>query len=187
MRLSLRHCGPVLYLLCGCFTEAAPAPPLPQRPKPQVAAKTTPEPEPIKPAEPSDPPVLPVEVPPATLPAASLNEPKAAEEPLKPRRPSDPLLGDIRCKFDDYPPMRCTISKKGASYWLEKTQGSQRIRGTLTKEGEGLVFQGEFFCPMGACTSSARASLRKTDTGWAGTIFHDQDGTPMRTPLVLSR
>jgi len=131
-------------------------------------------------------PVPPAEAPTEPLQAAVEPVPRSAlKQVAEPR--SDPWLGAWRCKFDDYPPMRCTVSKKGSGLWLEKTQGSQRIRGRLAKEGDELTFSGEFFCPMGACTGAVRATLQKTGGGWTGTLLHDQDGTPMQTVLVLTR
>lgn len=129
----------------------------------------------------------------AKEPATALSAPLevAVSEKAEPRqvaaRPSDPLLGDWRCTFDDYPPMACTIRKRGAGFWLEKTQGSQRIRGKLARSGDDLTFDGEFFCPMGDCTGRARATLRKTARGWARTLQHDQHGDPLQTTVSMSR
>jgi hypothetical protein len=57
----------------------------------------------------------------------------------------------------------------------------------LLPAGNDLTFDGEFFCPMGDCTGAARATLRKTAQGWAGTLLHDQHGDPLQTSVSLSR
>lgn len=174
-------CAP-LWLCFACAVE--PAPPLPARP---AGASKAAEPVVVAPVAPPEGAETPKE------PAPALAEPLkvAVGDKAEPRqgaaRPSEPVLGEWRCKFDDYPPMACTIHKKGAGFWLEKTQGSQRIRGPLARSGDDLTFDGEFFCPEGDCTGRARATLRKTARGWAGTLLHDQHGDPLQTSLSLSR
>lgn len=178
--------GPVVFgafvLLAACAVESAPPPPLPAPTEPVKAT-----PEPVLAAEPEREPAKAAPEAPAEEVAPAPSVEQVVKDVVKTARPQHPLLGAWRCRFDDYPPMSCTISKQGKKLRLEKTQGSQRIRGTLEESANGLTFQGEFFCPIGACTSSATAQLRKTDKGFAGTILHDQDGTPMRTALVLTR
>lgn len=176
----------LLVLLAACTAESAPPPP------PLPVRRAT------QPAQPSSHAPILADTPAPTGtkagPDAAVEKPVPSphvEEPVnktvKTAQPQHPLLGAWRCRFDDYPPMACTISRHGKILRLDKTQGSQRIRGTLEESADGLTFQGEFFCPIGACTSSATAKLKRVDKGFAGTILHDQDGTPMRTALVLMR
>lgn len=86
-----------------------------------------------------------------------------------PSEARDPLLGDYRCTFEPYPPMRCSISRRpDGSLWLEKHDGSQRIRGTLVEREQGVrsyAFQGTFFCPWGACTQRVSCNFLETGPG----------------------
>lgn len=172
-------------LFAACAVESAPPPPPLPVPKLTQPIKTSPEPALAEERELAAAKAAPDAAVEKAVPSPHAEE--TVQNVVKLARPQHPLLGAWRCRFDDYPPMGCTISRRGKSLRLDKTQGSQRIRGTLQESADGLTFQGEFFCPTGACTSSATAQLRKTDNGFAGTILHDQDGTPMRTPLVLTR
>jgi hypothetical protein len=68
--------------------------------------------------------------------------------------------------------MACEIRRKDGSYTLEKTQGSQRIKGKLVLEGDSrFVFSGLFFCPQGACDAKVKGLFRRRAIdSWVGVL-----------------
>jgi hypothetical protein len=68
--------------------------------------------------------------------------------------------------------MACEIRRKDGGYTLEKTQGSQRIKGKLALEGESrFAFSGLFFCPHGACDAQVKGTfMRKAADRWIGVL-----------------
>ena len=73
------------------------------------------------------------------------------------------MLGEYSCSFTldqgkeriEYPSFLCVIKGKKNSLQLDKTSGSQRIRGAITITEAGFSFEGTFFCPYGDCQSRA--------------------------------
>jgi hypothetical protein len=126
------------------------------------------------------PVVAPVTVEPVVEPEASAPDPSSpAPVPALARQPSaptHPLLGSWRCAFRSgeysYPPMACEIRRKDGGYTLEKTQGSQRIKGKLALEGDArFAFSGLFFCPQGACDAQVQGTfMRKAADRWIGVL-----------------
>lgn len=86
--------------------------------------------------------------------------------------PSD-LTGNYTCAFTlvegkdryDYPAFPCVITARGVTLTLEKTAGSQRIRGPITPNEDGFDFDGSFFCPDGDCTSASSGHFTRTGPG----------------------
>jgi len=74
--------------------------------------------------------------------------------------------------------MACAIRRSGQGYVLEKTQGSQRIKGALALDGdERMSFSGLFFCPQGACDAEVRGVFtRKSRDHWVGTLTGMEGG-----------
>jgi len=106
-----------------------------------------------------------------------------AERPM----PSVSLEGTWHCQLDDYPPMRCEVTRTGERLWLEKTQGSQRIKGFLTLDKDQLRFEGTFFCPLGDCTGKVHGYLQSTSSSrdsWSGILHSTQIG---ETKIRLTR
>jgi hypothetical protein len=68
--------------------------------------------------------------------------------------------------------MACEIRRKDGGFFLEKTQGSQRIKGTVTPKGEDRFdFEGLYFCPFGACDEKVRGSFeRQSRDHWVGKL-----------------
>ncbi len=90
--------------------------------------------------------------------------------------PSKPVGGTVapgpyKCEFTDgdvkYPVFRCVIKAVATAggktrLTLEKTAGSQRLRGAVTPTDQGFEFSGEFFCPHGDCTEQVQATFTRT-------------------------
>lgn len=93
-----------------------------------------------------------------------------------PSVPAKPMGGTVapgpyKCEFTDggerYPVFRCVIKAVATAggktrLTLEKTAGSQRLRGSVTPSDSGFDFSGEFFCPHGDCTEQVQASFVRT-------------------------
>jgi hypothetical protein len=87
-------------------------------------------------------------------------------------------VGAYACSFESdgyqYPPFPCAVSMHGRDTWLEKTGGSQRIRGTITAIGGGFHFDGEYFCPWGDCTSKTSGDFHAAGVNtWEGRVGSD--------------
>ena len=50
--------------------------------------------------------------------------------------------------------------------WLEKMAGSMRFAGRLVPVGGGLRFEGERFCPAGACDARLALDFRRVGAGY---------------------
>jgi len=127
---------------------------------------------------------------------ASGNDPESTTEQGVTKQsdvPSNPLVGQWTCSFTSgdytYPPMPCSIRKKNGKLYLEKHRGSQRIRGYVSPKGEGITFNGTYFCPLGDCTGPAKGTFTKrSETRWKGTLQHsDPRGTKFETIVTLER
>lgn len=98
------------------------------------------------------------------------------------------LIGKYSCTFTQdgytYSPFPCVISQTEEGIQLEKTAGSQRIKGMINITEEGFDFSGTYFCPFGDCTSDASGSFAKTDKGFKGTVKTD-DGASSNTVVDL--
>jgi hypothetical protein len=98
------------------------------------------------------------------------------------------LIGKYSCTFTQdgytYSPFPCVISPTTEGIQLEKTAGSQRIKGLINITEEGFDFSGTYFCPFGDCTSDASGSFAKTDKGFKGTVKTD-DGASSNTVVDL--
>jgi hypothetical protein len=98
------------------------------------------------------------------------------------------LIGKYSCTFtqDDYTysPFPCVISETAEGIQLEKTAGSQRIKGLVNITDDGFDFSGTYFCPFGDCTSNATGHFEKTDKGFKGTVITD-DGASSNTVVDL--
>jgi hypothetical protein len=109
------------------------------------------------------------------VPAPEQSSPASASA-RQPSASDHPLLGSWRCAFRSgeysYPPMACEIRRKDGGYTLEKTQGSQRIKGKLALEGDArFAFSGLFFCPQGACDAQVQGTfMRKATDSWIGVL-----------------
>ena len=116
----------------------------------------------------------------------------ASTAPPKPKTPGHPLLGAWKCTFRSgkytYAPMRCRITRRGGGYYIEKLQGSQRIRGTLSDKGDTLVFKGRYHCPHGDCDGPAHGTFRKQGKTWVAQVHHtDPRGHKFETGVTLRR
>lgn len=91
------------------------------------------------------------------------------------------LIGKYACTFTQdgytYNPFPCVISETTEGVQLEKTAGSQRIKGLINITEDGFDFSGIYFCPFGDCTSNATGSFAKTDKGFKGTIKTDDNAS----------
>lgn len=91
------------------------------------------------------------------------------------------LFGKYSCTFtqDDYTysPFPCVISQTAEGIKLEKTAGSQRIKGLINITESGFDFTGTYFCPFGDCTSNATGSFAKTEKGFKGTVKTDDNAS----------
>ncbi len=79
--------------------------------------------------------------------------------------------GPYKCEFTDgtvrYPVFRCVIKAVATAngktrLTLEKSGGSQRLRGSVTPTDGGFEFSGEFYCPHGDCTQQIKADFTRT-------------------------
>lgn len=117
--------------------------------------------------------------PPPVVPSPEAPAQPAAE-PVTVAQPGDELVGNYGCSFqtvDDgtqYPPMSCVISRRpSGGLWLEKTSGSQRIRGTVILTASGFRFSGSRYCPFGTCNSPASGTFtRRGETSLAGVVTY---------------
>ena len=61
-----------------------------------------------------------------------------------------------------YPDFSCIVlTQANGTRRLEKLSGSQRFRGTVTPNGNGFSFSGEYFCPDGDCTEAVQAEFEQ--------------------------
>jgi hypothetical protein len=86
------------------------------------------------------------------------------------------LIGNYACTFTQggytYDPFRCIIKKTGDQLQLEKTSGSQRIKGEIYLTEKGFNFEGLFFCPYGDCDAAVSGEFKKLSEGqYQGPIF----------------
>jgi len=112
-----------------------------------------------------------------------------------PSQPGDDLLGSWACSFraletnTQYPPMSCEITRRtDSTLWLEKTSGSQRIRGTVTPTDDGFRFSGSSYCPFGSGGGPVGGTFVRGASGaLAGTVTGRGCGVPVRDRVVLTR
>ncbi len=98
------------------------------------------------------------------------------------------LLGQYACSFTQgdysYKPFKCQITQVGNALQLEKTSGSQRIKGSIVQTAEGFDFSGVFFCPWGDCTSAAKGSFQRLGPGrYRGVISTESGLEPTQVDL----
>ena len=88
--------------------------------------------------------------------------------------------GAYWCSIDDEKNLefRCEITKRAGALHIEKVSGAERIRGTLTLNGDTLDFQGERFCMWENCTSKLIGAFVPTERG-------NYRGTFKDAPLVV--
>ena len=89
----------------------------------------------------------------SSKPAAIKNTP-AGGQPVEQAEARGPGFKDgalWTCQIGAYDPQPCKVSRGDGGWQLTKLLGSQRFAGSLAKAGEGLAFDGGFFCPGGAC------------------------------------
>lgn len=82
------------------------------------------------------------------------------------------------CQINGYSPQPCKLSRAADGWHLDKLLGSQRFSGRLEPQGMGLVFDGEFFCPWGECTTAMNVDFSPDGPdGRAGytATFQDDD------------
>lgn len=97
--------------------------------------------------------------------------------------PPKDLVGNYTCAFTliegkdryDYPAFPCVIRDQGGALTLEKTAGSQRIRGPITLNEDGFDFDGTFFCPDGDCTTRSSGHFTVKAPGTFLGILHQDD------------
>lgn len=79
------------------------------------------------------------------------------------------------CQISDYDPQPCKLTQTADGWRLVKLLGSQRFDGTLAPNGSRLDFDGQFFCPWGACDAPMHVQFeRKGDASYA-TVFEGDD------------
>lgn len=84
--------------------------------------------------------------------------------------------GEYRCSFNSggfqYPPFPCRVYRDNSGRKvLEKLAGSQRIRGFVNEVDGGFDFEGQYYCPYGACDQQIQAEFQSFDDGaHSGTI-----------------
>ncbi len=72
------------------------------------------------------------------------------------------LEGSYTCSMDNTPSFTCRVTNG----ILEKTGGSQRFKGPITKLSNGnLSFSGSFFCPFGDCTHPIACTFTRLGPG----------------------
>lgn len=75
----------------------------------------------------------------------------------------------------EYPQMPCVIEQgRDGRYVLAKLAGSQRFRGVVKPRGDGFTFDGEFYCPWGACTKPLHGVFKATGDGRLRGTFDDE-------------
>ena len=99
--------------------------------------------------------------------------------------------GAYACRLDEsgyaYPPFRCVVEARGTRTWLEKTEGSVRLRGWITKQGDGFAFDGELYCPWGDCTERVSTVFAADGAGgYRGALHSAQSGTIVVTMAYVS-
>jgi len=115
-----------------------------------------------------------VMVQPRTAPAPLQNGGAGGGAPVAPQGAM--RAGMYHCSLEDggyrYPDFPCVVNvgADGATS-VEKLAGSQRFRGNLTAAGDGVAFEGQFYCPYGDCNAAIRGSFRRTgEDVWEGTF-----------------
>lgn len=83
------------------------------------------------------------------------------------------------CAIGFYDPQPCRFAREGEGWTLRKLLGSQRFRGTVTFAPDGsFAFDGEMFCPWGACDAVMQTTFRREGDGhYAGEL---PGGDPVR-------
>lgn len=96
------------------------------------------------------------------------------------QEPAGSLIeGEYSCSFNSsgfqYPAFPCRVYRdQTGRKVLEKLGGSQRIRGYVNEVDGGFDFDGQFYCPFGACDQQVRAQFQSFDDGaHSGTIETD--------------
>jgi hypothetical protein len=89
------------------------------------------------------------------------------------------IEGEYTCSFNSdgyqYGNFPCRVYRDNSGRKiLEKLSGSQRIRGYVNEVDGGFDFEGQFYCPYGACDQNVRAEFQSFDDGaHSGTIQTD--------------
>ncbi|MCE9579811.1 MAG: DUF4893 domain-containing protein [Deltaproteobacteria bacterium] len=84
--------------------------------------------------------------------------------------------GDYACTMTSgeysYQPYLCRVATTDGVTRLVKLEGSQRVRGSVTFDGDGAAhFHGEFYCNGGGCNRPVEAVFAPSgDRAWAGSI-----------------
>ncbi|MBV8977579.1 MAG: DUF4893 domain-containing protein [Alphaproteobacteria bacterium] len=83
----------------------------------------------------------------------------------------------------------CTIRDRGGEIAFEKTSGSQRMQGTLTRDGEGYVYLGASWVqgerPHRYSGAGASAGASATPDDQIGRLTATQDGARLELPFPL--
>lgn len=89
------------------------------------------------------------------------------------------------CQISDYDPQPCKVSRGDGGWQLTKLLGSQRFAGSVAKAGEGLAFDGDFFCPWGACDAPMQVQFEPDGDGTAYKAVFDGDEIRLRYDEAL--
>ncbi len=90
------------------------------------------------------------------------------------------------CQISDYDPQPCKVSRRGRGWQLVKLLGSQRFAGALAKAGDGLAFDGGFFCPWGACDAPMRVQFDPDGGAAAYKTVYEGDEIRLRYDEALA-
>ena len=77
------------------------------------------------------------------------------------------------------------MSRGDGGWQLTKLLGSQRFAGSVAKAGEGLAFDGDFFCPWGACDAPMQVQFEPDGDGTAYKAVFDGDEIRLRYDEAL--
>ena len=79
------------------------------------------------------------------------------------------LTAAYLCSIEDggyhYPQMPCVVKNVDGKFVLAKLAGSQRFRGEVRASGDGLSFDGEYYCPWGDCTQPMHGEFVRRANG----------------------
>jgi hypothetical protein len=80
------------------------------------------------------------------------------------------------------------IEARDGRPWLEKVEGSVRLRGRIEKQGDGFAFDGELYCPWGDCTEHVQTVFAADGAGgYRGALHSAQSGTIIVTMAYADR
>lgn len=89
------------------------------------------------------------------------------------------------CQISDYDPQPCKLSRADGGWQLVKLLGSQRFAGSLAPRPDALAFDGQFFCPWGACDAEMKVEFTLAGDGTLYTTDFEGDSISLRYDEAL--